>query len=323
MKRVLISLLSTCLVLGAIELAARQLGAKDLNDPRDALTGMFVPDPDIFWALRPGFVGRERAFIFRWGNEPLVINLHGMRGPPVTVKKPEGVKRIVVMGGSHPMGMWVKQSEVYSSVLERRLNERGGTWQVLNAAVAGYTSWQGVVQLREQLLRFSPDVVISDLGHNDGLPRISWGLSRPDHEVQQPSQTVDAVRATLRRSAAYRLALERLTASQAVEQSRVSPEEHDDHLDAIGELAASKGAETLYMAQFQANVTQPGFIGMAQPTCLFREGHRDAVVEVCALFEKRDDLEQLFVDPLHANAIGHGMIADAVVQKLVALGWVE
>ncbi len=323
MKKVLISLLSTCLVLGALELAARQLGAKELNDPRDALTRMFVPDPDMFWALRPGFVGQGQAFLYRWANEPLVINLHGMRGPPVSVKKPEGVKRIVVMGGSHPMGMWVKQSEVYSSLVERQLNERGGNWQVLNAAVAGYTSWQGVVQLREQLLRFSPDIVISDLGHNDGLPRISWGLSRPDHEVQEPSPTIDAVRSALRRSAAYRLVLERLTASQSEEQSRVSPEEHEDHLDAIGGLAAAGGAKTLYMAQFQANVTQPGFIGMAAPTCLFREKQRDAVVEVCALFETRDDLQHLFVDPLHANAIGHGMIADAVVEKLVALGWVK
>lgn len=323
MKRLLVPLLSTVLVLGAIEGTARLAGVAPLSDPRDSLTGMFVPDPDMFWALRPGYVGAAPAETWRWGNEPLVINLHGMRGPPVTVKKPEGVQRAVVLGGSHPMGMWVTYDQMYSSVVERRLNQRGGSWQVLNAAVAGYTSYQGVVQLREQLLRFEPDLVISDLGHNDGLPRLAWGVSRPDRAVVEPSGAVAALRRVLRRSAAYRAALARVSTREGRPEVRVSDEEHRQNTEAIGELAASIGAKTLYLSQFKANVESPGVLNSDHRGCTFAEQELDAVVDVCGLFIERDDLQHLFVDPLHANAVGHGMIAEAVVDKLVELGWVE
>ena len=141
-----ISLAATVLLLGMVELVARMTVEVELKHPSDALTGMFIPDDDTFWALTPGFTVSNPQLNARWGNEPIRINSLGMRGPEVPVDKPAGVKRVIVLGGSHPMGMWVKANETYAAVLERLLNERHpGQWQVLNAAVAGYTSYQGVL----------------------------------------------------------------------------------------------------------------------------------------------------------------------------------
>ncbi len=322
----LVSIVGTALVLGGLEIAARRSGDVTLSHPSDALTELFQPDPDTFWSLRPNYYADNPMLNPRWGGEPIAINSHGLRSPEVTLEKPDGVRRVLVLGGSHPMGMWVKAGEAYSAVLERLLNERQpGRWQVINGAVPGYTSWQGVLQLRTGMLDYEPDIVISDLGVNDSLERVAWGRSRADQDVRPPPRLVGAVMEWLRgHSAAYRVALQRLTErSNRQPTARVSRAEHHEHVLEIERLASAAGARTVFMNQFSANVPRPGVLSPDPPRCVYPGTELDPVVDVCAIFMGRDDLAQLFADPLHANATGHAMIAHAVLDKLLALGWVE
>lgn len=321
--------LSLALTLGALcllEMVARNTVQVDLKHPSDSLTELFAPDDDTFWGLRPDYWASIPMLNTRWGNQPISINSLGMRGPDVTLEKPVGVRRVIVLGGSHPMGMWVKSSEAYAAVLERLLNERQpGKWQVLNYAVAGYTSWQGVLQMRTKVPPLSPDIIISDLGVNDTLTRVPWGLSRSDQQVRRPPAIVAAALSGLRtHSVAYRWTLKRITEKANTNPSvRVSRAQHVEHANEIASLAADEGAKTVFMSHFMANVTSPGVMNNQGPKCLFPEDDLDPVVDVCGIFMGRDDLGELFADPVHANATGHAMIAQAVLAKLVALGWVE
>jgi lysophospholipase L1-like esterase len=321
-----LSLLLTIGTLAVVETVARNTVQVDLKHPSDSLTELFVPDDDTFWGLRPNYWADSPHLKVRWGNEPIAINSLGMRGTEIKVEKPAGVRRVVVLGGSHPMGMWVKSREAYAAVLERLLNARQpGKWEVLNYAVAGYTSWQGVLQMRTKVPRLSPDIIISDLGVNDSLERVPWGLSRSDHQVRKAPIPVAALLSTLRReSVAYRWALQRITEKANTDLSvRVSRRDHVDHAKQIAALANEEGAKTLFMNHFMANVTSPGVMNNHGPKCLYPEDELDPVVDVCGLFADRTDLGKLFADPVHANAAGHTMIANAVLDKLLALGWVE
>jgi lysophospholipase L1-like esterase len=320
-----VSMALTLAGLAAGELVARQTVAVDFPHPNQALTEMLQPDPDTFWSLRPGYRSPDDQANDRWGDEPIAINSHGMRSPEVTVQKPDGVRRVVVLGGSHPMGMWVKSGETYSAVLERLLNARGDRWQVLNTGVVGYTSWQGVLQMRHKLLPFEPDIVVSDLGINDGLARVPWGLSRPDHRVRRTPWLVAHLTDWLRaNSVAYRFALQRLTAAANGGQSaRVSRQQHREHVLEIQRIAAESGARTVFMNHFTSNVISPGVVDPGPSECTYPESDLDPVVDVCGIFMPRLDLGELFADPVHANATGHAMIAEAMLDRLVALGWVE
>ena len=323
------AIVSVAVTLLLLEGAARALtehGEGNFADPNDQLTGFFVPDADTFWALRPRYYSGARPVLSKWGGAPLVLNEHGMRSPPVPVEKPVGIKRAIVLGGSHPMGMWVKAGEAYSAVLERRINQRDGAiWSVINGSVAGYTSWQGLRQLETKLLAFEPDLVLCDLGVNDTLPQLAWGVPRPDHRLGEPPAAIGGLRALLRRSAAYRWTLASLSRGAArVERGpRVSDARHRRNLLRIGEVAASVGARTLYLNQFQATVP-PWDPESTEASCVFDEAGLDPVVDVCGLFMPRfEELPDLFVDPIHANAAGHAMIAERVLQRLVELDWLD
>ena len=330
MKRwILPPLLSVAATLLLLEGAARLLtdhGEGAFADPNDQLTGFFVPDADTFWALRPRFYSDAPQMMPKWGGVPLVLNEHGMRSPPVPLRKPPGIKRAIVIGGSHPMGMWVRAGEAYSAVLERRINQGDGPiWSVINASVAGYTSWQGLRQLETRLLALEPDLILCDLGVNDTLPQLAWNVPRPDHRLGEPPAVIGGLRALLRRSAAYRWALSGISrGAEAVERGpRVSDERHRANLRRIQEVAATVGARTLYLNQFQATVP-PWDEESTEASCVYDEADLEPVVDVCGLFMPRfEQLPDLFVDPIHANAKGHAMIADLIHERLVGLGWLD
>jgi hypothetical protein len=84
-------------------------------------------------------------------------NGRGLRGArEYSYEKPPGVTRIVVLGDSFTFGEDVDDSETYSRQLETMLP---GV-EVLNLGVHGYGHDQMLVYLREEGLRYKPDVVL-------------------------------------------------------------------------------------------------------------------------------------------------------------------
>lgn len=76
---------------------------------------------------------------------------------------------LLVVGDSISAAFGLETSQGWVSLLERRLAERGLQYQVVNASVSGDTSAGGLARLPALLATHHPQLVIIELGGNDGL----------------------------------------------------------------------------------------------------------------------------------------------------------
>ena len=99
------------------------------------------------------------------------INNLGFRGPDVTVEKPQGVVRIVVLGDSIAFGRTYAEPETFPANLQARLDARygRGRFEVINAALSGRDTWEERAILEHRVLPLCPDLVILQICMNDHI----------------------------------------------------------------------------------------------------------------------------------------------------------
>ncbi len=115
----------------------------------------FDPDPHTGYRLRPSSSGVYHKGI------PAVANEHGHRDDPVTIEKPQGVFRILVLGDSFTAGANVEQDEAYPQVLEAFLNESGSRRvEVVDSGVGGWSPFQYAQYYEHYGWKFEPDMVV-------------------------------------------------------------------------------------------------------------------------------------------------------------------
>jgi acyl-CoA thioesterase-1 len=90
--------------------------------------------------------------------------------------------RIVAFGDSLTAGLGVAQEEAYPAQLQRRLQEAGYKYRVINAGVSGDTTAGGVRRI-SWVLNSKPSIVILELGANDGLRGIDLAQTRSNLET--------------------------------------------------------------------------------------------------------------------------------------------
>ncbi len=117
---------------------------------------------DRYTNLGGQFDGKEKLALWHTG-----VNFN----ETVVVKKPVGITRIIILGTSSTEGYRLPRQDNFPSQLQRLLDGSYGTgkFEVINASVGGYVSYQLLVYFQEVLLKLSPDVTILYLGHNDCL----------------------------------------------------------------------------------------------------------------------------------------------------------
>jgi acyl-CoA thioesterase-1 len=76
--------------------------------------------------------------------------------------------RIVAFGDSLTAGLGVAAEDAYPAQLQRRLDSEGFRYRVINAGVSGDTTAGGLRRV-EWVLKSRPEIVILELGANDGL----------------------------------------------------------------------------------------------------------------------------------------------------------
>ena len=76
---------------------------------------------------------------------------------------------ILIVGDSISAGFGLDTRLGWVSLLEQRLSKEGHDDKVLNASISGDTSAGGLARLPALLAEHKPDVVIVELGGNDGL----------------------------------------------------------------------------------------------------------------------------------------------------------
>ena len=103
-------------------------------------------------------------------------NSHGMRDLPRAVDKPEGMRRILILGDSVVEGInYVDDENTLSRHLERLYPD--GKTEVLNFGTSGYCTLAEIMLLRDKGLAFQPDVVVLVFVEND------YNNFNPEHTV--------------------------------------------------------------------------------------------------------------------------------------------
>ena len=106
--------------------------------------------------------------------------------PPSVDDRP----RIVAFGDSLTAGLGVAADETYPAELQRRLDALGLRYRVINAGVSGETTAGGLRRV-PWILQSKPEIVILELGANDGLRglRVEETKANLEHIIQQLQQS--------------------------------------------------------------------------------------------------------------------------------------
>ena len=76
---------------------------------------------------------------------------------------------VLVFGDSLSAGYGIDVDQSWPALLQSRLESQGYEHRVINASISGETTEGGVTRIGSTLENFSPDLVILELGGNDGL----------------------------------------------------------------------------------------------------------------------------------------------------------
>lgn len=76
---------------------------------------------------------------------------------------------MLIVGDSISAAYGIDKQQGWVSLLQQRLDDKCPGWTVNNASVSGETSAGGLARLPSLLERYQPDLVVLELGGNDGL----------------------------------------------------------------------------------------------------------------------------------------------------------
>lgn len=90
---------------------------------------------------------------------------------------------ILVFGDSLSAGYGLPQQRGWASLLEKRLRDEDFDYRVANASVSGETTIGGAARIGASLKAHRPDIVVVELGANDGLRGQSVDVMRRNLEA--------------------------------------------------------------------------------------------------------------------------------------------
>lgn len=124
---------------------------------------MFNQDPTVWFRMKPNYVGAMSKKAV-----PVSTNSWGLRDRELGARKP-GVTRILVLGDSLMFGYGVEIEDTATRILEQILRQRlGRDVEVVNAAVAGYSTLQSARSFELLANEVQPDIALLTFGVLNG-----------------------------------------------------------------------------------------------------------------------------------------------------------
>lgn len=111
-------------------------------------------------------------------------DLNGLRNTNNNIKKNSKYLKIICSGGSTTAGQGINDNETWPSRLESKLNKKGISAKVFNAGVHGYDSFQELENLKNNLIKLKPNILILHQGWNEEFEFSALGAGkrfRPNH----------------------------------------------------------------------------------------------------------------------------------------------
>jgi lysophospholipase L1-like esterase len=125
-----------------------------------ALTSFWRHDSSLGWSHIPKVQGSFESFGFK---SLVSINSKGFRDAERSYERDPKRYRIVVLGDSMVWGWGVQQNEIFTSLIE----EQCKGLEVINLGVSGYGTDQELLLVRQEALRYHPDLVVLVVMDND------------------------------------------------------------------------------------------------------------------------------------------------------------
>ena len=118
----------------------------------------------------------------------LLILVFGLIPPVASAQEPPVM---LILGDSLSAGYGMDRKHSWVHLLEIRLQENGYTYKILNSSITGDTSQGGLARLPRLLDHYQPEIVIIELGANDGLRGINPDITRENitSMIQQSQKT--------------------------------------------------------------------------------------------------------------------------------------
>lgn len=313
------------------ELALRAAGFRyesgiEFGYPRPSHFIGFEPHPKLFWTLRPGSEG---------------VNSWGFPGREVAIPKPEGTRRIIVLGDS------CSQSG-YPTELERMLNDGSSVRflpvEVVILAISGYSSHQGRFLVEQHGRNLEADVALVYFGWNDHWR--AWGEPDAEKSVVLPESMIGSLHARLLRASRLvgfaewmrdGVRGDQRTLSDSV---RVRSNRYRENLERIAISLAAAGTQVVFVTAPTSyyrfgvpdQVVEAGLARSNERAVGLHREYNDIVREVAARqgaglidLEARmdalsdDELREVFrLDGIHFRPAGHAYVAGVIEAFLQA-----
>lgn len=334
-----------CFLLTISEVGARLIFPKE--DKLGQILCILEQDQVLFW--------RQKANLkVRFQGVEVKTNFLGLRDLRANFKKTKNTFRIVCLGASPTFGWAVKYEDTYPYQLERMLRSKGGeekVYEVINAGVIGYTSYQGLLFLKKEILRLSPDIISVPYVINDiDRDRFYRSNGKSDKELKPKDSRLLHLENLLEKSKLFRIwrkiALQTVavgvkflgTERNHLGAVRISPQEYENNLNEIIAIARQNGVKVVFIkmpVSFFPHEELPEKKKHFQETKdrqLFQcgkdvkvyneiiesvaEKNEVPLVDIALAFAE-NKAKNLFITPIHPSASGHKIIAAEVYNTLL------
>lgn len=142
----------------------------------------FFYQPDVRRAYSP--IPNMEALHRREGRAYVSINSRGLRDREHTDEKPADTIRIAIIGDSYSEAMQVPVEDAFWAVMARQLEScaafEGKRIEPINFGVSGYGTAQQLITLRDQVWRYSPDIVLLAVTTSNDVTDNSRPLKKKD-----------------------------------------------------------------------------------------------------------------------------------------------
>lgn len=325
-KKPVFSLAAVLLALGVLEVASRAyLGLRPnarsergrrhaISIGFPALSELVQADDELFWKCKPNL--SKYTVEGRIVNRPMRFSVSTDQSGLRRMAVPDSAERTVLfLGDSCTFGLGVEDEQTFPAVIQSRLPDV----RCINAAVSGYTAFQGRVWLEQQPAASRFDVVLIGFGFNDEL---RWDdLSDLDHY-----EIIAQERARwLNKSRLCELIHDVLPHKPSQESDgsrparpRLNNMEFAQEIQKLIRLARMHGAKPILMIWPHAAQVYDNAPSHPKHKILQQIAARENVelVDLTPVFIERRKTVELYLDGIHASPRGCQVVAEALLPMI-------
>lgn len=262
-------------------------------------------------------VSKKNAYFKNLYGVEVKINSKGLRDYEYSYEKPPGTYRILVLGNSITFGWGVKFNDIYSKLLEKKLNEtsKGVKYEVINTGVCNYQLQQELTFLKKEGLKYNPDLIIYGYFVNDAriIPKVPYAfLLRKFYFFSYLKSKIIAIKSNFNKKTKFDNFYKAFYEDGTLEKTKF-----DNNVSELKRFTKEKNISLVVVLIPDMHYLRD------YPFENINNYVKEKFAEVKAIdllpyFDKQRDPKEYWVsfeDP-HHNALAHKIIADVIYQEL-------